>query len=421
MLNIVGMALAFGAFITLLAMAAGMIGWRPDLMHVVALVIGAAVMVLAIALFYREVRQHEVADDALHDAGTRVGSMVESAMDAIITVDETERIVLFNKAAEQVFGCPRDEALGSPLSNFIPERFRAAHSTHIKRFGEAGITSRRMGAQRIVTGLRRNGEEFPIEASISFISEHGNTFFTVILRDVTERVRADEALRKSRQELRELAAAASSAREQEKGRFARELHDELAQTLSAIKMDLTSVKEQLPAGQGQLLSKLQAMQAMLDSAVKSTRRIAADLRPMMLDDLGLIPAAEWLMNNFTQRTGVRCEFAVDPPDLELQEPHATAVFRILQESLTNVAKHAYASLVEVTLNTGDGELKLRVRDNGRGFDPDDPRKPDSFGLVGLRERAYLLDGNIKVDAAPGKGVVIEVRIPFTPAQASASA
>lgn len=412
MLIIFGPVLALGAFIVLLAMLAGWFGWHPGEMHFVATGVGATVMLLAVVLLYRQASQRRAADQTLRNVEARVGGIVESAMDAIITVDDREHIVLFNTAAEAVFGCPRNEALGAPLAWFIPERFRAAHSGHIKRFEGAEVAARRMSAQRIVTGLRRNGEEFPIEASISKATDSGGSFFTVILRDVTERVRAEEALRRSKNELREFAAVASSVREQEKSRVARELHDELAQALTALKMDLLWVKERMPAGQEQLLSKLEAMRVMLDGTVAATRRISADLRPLILDDLGLIPAAEWLVQNFTQRTGIHCEFGFDPPGLELQDPHATAVFRILQESLTNVARHAQASLVNVTLDANDGEIMLRVRDNGRGFAIGDPRKPNSFGLVGLRERAYLLDGEISVDTAPGKGTLIEVRIPM---------
>jgi signal transduction histidine kinase len=261
-------------------------------------------------------------------------------------------------------------------------------------------------------GLRANGEEFPLEASISQHDESGRRFFTAIVRDVTERVRADADLRRSRDELRELAAAAISVREQEKSRVARELHDELAQALTALKMDVNWLKERLPAEAATLAPKLESMQTMLDTTVKATRRISSDLRPLMLDDLGLIPAAEWLVNNFTQRHGIECEFTADPPDLELQDPHATAIFRILQESLTNVARHARASRVNITLDNADGEITLRVRDDGCGFAVSDPRKPNSYGLVGLRERAYLLDGNITLDTAPGKGTLIEVCIPL---------
>lgn len=412
MLIIFGPVLALGAATALLAMMSGFMGWYPDLMWLIASGVGAAVMLLATILFFVQTRQRKDSDRALSRLETRLSGIIESAMDAIITVDDREHIVIFNAAAEAVFGCPRAEALGAPLAWFIPERFRAAHSGHIKRFEGADVASRRMSAQRIVTGLRRNGEEFPIEASISKTADHGGRFFTVILRDVTERVRAEEALRRSKDELRELAAVASTVREQEKSRVARELHDELAQSLTALKMDLLWVKERTPAGQELLMSKLEAMRVMLDGTVAATRRISADLRPLMLDDLGLIPAAEWLVQNFAQRTGIHCDFGFDPPGLELQDPHATAIFRILQESLTNIARHAQASLVNVTLDANDGEIMLRVRDNGRGFASDDPRKPNSFGLVGLRERAYLLDGEVRVDTAPGKGTLIEVRIPL---------
>jgi PAS domain S-box-containing protein len=360
----------------------------------------------------RDVTEQSRVEELLSRDELRLRGILDSAMDAIITVDDTEHVVLFNAAAEAVFGCPRNEALGAPLAWFIPERFRTSHSAHMQRFSEGGIVSRRMSSQRIVAGLRRNGEEFPIEASISKHSEHDRSFFTVILRDITDRMHADTALRRSKEELHEMAAAASSVREQEKSRVARELHDELAQALTALKMDVTWLKERTPAEQQPVLAKLDSMQHMLDTTVKATRRISSDLRPLMLDDLGLIPAAEWLVNNFTQRHGIHCRFAVDPPDLDLQDPHATAIFRIMQESLTNVARHAHASNVDITLDGSNGEITLRVRDNGCGFAPADPRKPNSFGLVGLRERVYLLDGEITVDTAPGKGATIEVRIPM---------
>ncbi len=417
LLIVFGPVLALGAFTALLALLASLFGWHPDQMVVTAAGVGAAVVLLALVLVYRQVTRREAAEGALHNVETRVTSIVEAAMDAVITVDENQRIVLFNAAAEKVFGCLREQAIGAPLARFIPERFRAEHERHIRRFGGTGTSSRRMGGQRIVTGLRRGGEEFPIDASISQITENDRKFYTVILRDVTDRVRAEEALRRSREELRELASAANSVREQEKSRIARELHDELAQALTALKMDATWVAERLPPAEKALAGKLAAMQAMLDSTVAATRRISADLRPLMLDDLGLVPAAEWLVQNFSERTGIHCELAVGVPDLELAEPYASAVFRILQESLTNVARHAQASLVEVALDREDGAVTLMVRDNGRGFSPADPRKPNSFGLMGLRERAYLLGGEVEVASGRGRGTTIEVRIPIRQAAA----
>jgi signal transduction histidine kinase len=260
--------------------------------------------------------------------------------------------------------------------------------------------------------LRANGEEFPLEASISQHKEGDRRLFTVILRDVTERVRAEEALRRSKEELRELALASDSVREQEKSRIARELHDELAQSLTALKMDVAWLRGHVPAGDAAVSGKLDDIEALLDGTVAATRRISADLRPLMLDDLGLVPAVEWLVQKFTERNAIPCELELGAPDLELRDPHASAVFRILQESLTNAARHARASRVKVSIGLSDGAVALRVRDDGRGFSPEDPRKPGSFGLMGLRERAYLLGGEVSIASEPGRGTTVEVRIPL---------
>jgi PAS domain S-box-containing protein len=406
-----GPVLAVGAFTAFLAILAGLFGWHSNEMLVTAAGIGAAVIVLAIVLLYRQIVERNAADQALQNTEARVGGILDSAMDAIITIDDSQRIVLFNAAAEKVFRRPKSAVLGQPLDMLVPERFRRDHWKHIERFGKTGVSLRRMGDHSLVTGMRADGGEFPAEASISQIRENGIRFYTVILRDVTEREHTIEALRRSKEELRKLAAVAHSVREQEKSRIARELHDELAQALTALKMDLTWMMGRLPAGQEALAEKLVKMQTMLDSTVAATRRISADLRPLMLDDLGLVPAAEWLVQNFIERTGITCNFAVAPVELELQEPHATAVFRMLQESLTNVARHAQATLVEIALARTDAEVRLSVRDNGRGFAPADPRKPNSYGLMGLRERAYMLGGDLTIDSASGRGTTIIVWIP----------
>jgi PAS domain S-box-containing protein len=362
-----------------------------------------------------ETEERKRAQSETVDAKQRLTGIIDSAMDAIITIDEKQRIVLFNAAAEVLFGCPQAQALGAPLVWFIPKRFRESHTAHVERFGRTGVSSRRMGAQRIVMGLRQNGREFPIEASISQIEQNGEKFYTVILRDVTERVMAEESLRESQQELHELASSAQAAREQEKSRIARELHDELGQLLTSLKMDLESLKATIAREDHMALA--EGMETLLNTTVAATRRIASDLRPLMLDDLGLVPAAEWLVQNFRQRTGIECGLTVVPTDLDLQDPHATAIYRILQESLTNVAKHAHAAFVEVTIEQSSSDLLLTIRDNGRGFHPKDPRKPNSFGLVGLRERVFFLGGSVVIESEPGNGTTIRARIPFAPGSA----
>jgi PAS domain S-box-containing protein len=339
-----------------------------------------------------------------HHAAERLAGLLDSAMDGIISIDDSQKIVMYNRAAEKLFGWTAAEVRGQPLEMLIPQRHRGGHGQQVRRFGATGTTTRRMGDNTVLYALRKDGTEFPIDASISQLTTPEGKLYTVILRDVTERVR-------SREELAAFAAESAGVREQEKSRIARELHDELAQSLTALKMDTIWLRDHLPAQDAKAQEKIAQMLAVLDGAVASTRRIAADLRPLVLDDLGLVPAIEWVAQSFTQRTGVPCELRLDE-SLELPEPFATGVFRIVQESLANVAKHAQATQAVVELQPRGEMLMLRVQDNGVGFRTTDPRKPQSLGLVGLRERAHLLRGQVRVESSPGAGTRVEARIPI---------
>ena len=368
-----------------------------------------------LTVILRDITERMRAEALLARSEARLRGILDSAMDAVITVDDQQKVVLFNAAAEKMFGCPQEQAMGAPLAWFIPDRFRDAHARHVDDFGATGVTSRRMAGARVVMGLRRNGEEFPIDASISQLTDGTSRFYTVVLRDVSERARALESLARSKEELRELASAASSAREHEQSRIARELHDELAQAMSALKMDLSLIRSSSSGEDVSLAKRLDRMEAQIDATIAAMRRIAADLRPLTLDDLGLAPAIESLVQDFQRRSGVRCELVIADPDLELPGAHATAVFRIVQESLTNVGKHAKASNVEVVIGEDPEGIIVAVRDDGVGFAIDGPRKPQSYGLLGVRERAYLLGGQTRIVSAPGKGTEIEVRLPHAAA------
>ena len=340
------------------------------------------------------------------DAQAQLAGILSSAMDAIVTLDEQHRIVLYNLAAEKIFGWPAAEMMGKGLDQLMPERFRTAHGSHLLQFGTTGSTSRRMGDTTVLYGLRASGEEFPIEASISQLDTPHGKLLTVILRDVSERVRA-------KAEFDAFASEAHAILEREKSRIARELHDDLAQSLTALKMDINWVRDRHQGGSTEVSAKLDEMLTLMDATVAATRRIAADLRPLLLDDLGLIPAIEWLEQNFTQRSGVPCKLVADE-NVDLAEPYATAAFRIVQEALANVAKHAQATQVEVQIEYTHDALRLNVQDDGSGFFEDAPRKPNSLGLMGLRERAHLLKGFVKITSAPGAGTRVEVRVPVRP-------
>lgn len=342
---------------------------------------------------------------------SRLYGIIQSAMEAVITVDEQQNIVIFNPMAERIFQCSAMEAIGTPLNRFIPERFRGFHERHIENFGKTGVSERQMGPGRPLWGLRANGDEFPVEASISQNHDAQGKLYTVLLRDITDRQQAEQALQASRNELARLSARIQSIREEEKMHIARELHDDLGQRLTALKMDLSMLDVMLPPDAKALRERTAAMHELIAATVSEVRRIAADLRPVMLDDLGLIPALEWLANDFATRYGIKTELRVHDDPTDLDEDTATALFRIVQEALTNVARHAKASLVTIAVSCDARAWHVRVQDNGRGAGTDQLSKPKSFGLIGIRERARMLGGEMHVYSVPGEGFRLEIILP----------
>lgn len=489
---------------------------------------------------------------ALEEHKAQLATILDSVKLAVISVDETQTIVLFNAEAEAVFRCSAAQALGGPLERFIPVSARAIHRIHIENYNGSSMHGaahgvRTMGGERILTGLRADGEEFPIDATITRTEVAGRKLFTVILRDVTERMHEQEMLRfqsdiinsaaqaiisrradgtimswnqaaarifgympeeaigsninllypnaappdqvglaqramhgepvidfptrrrrkdgseidvevtispirrydgsvagtsaiysditerkrmeaelhrvlheqrqaeaqvrDSRDRLRELSAALQTIREEEKTRIARELHDELGQALTALKMDAAAIASELEPVPEALRRRTEGMKQLIDATVRSVRRISADLRPVMLDNLGLVPTLEWLAKEFSGRTGIRVELAIPDENLGVGGDAATAIFRIVQEGLTNVARHSGADQVAVAVIHSVGKIVVRVRDNGKGMAEQDARKSRSFGLLGMRERAYVLGGDLKISRAPQGGTLIEAVIP----------
>jgi PAS domain S-box-containing protein len=355
--------------------------------------------IIAASKIVRDITERKKAEQDLRENQARFKGIIDSAMDAIITIDEARRVVLFNAAAERMFGCRAAEALGQPVDRFIPERFRAAHRAHVRAFGSAGITNRAMGKLGELTALRTNGREFPIEASISQTEVSGAKLFTVILRDTTERKEAEEALSRSEGQLRALAARLQQAREEEAIRIARELHDQLGRCLTTIKMDLTLI-EQMVSGQltaetiRSIPEKTQLMLGTIDETVHVVRKISTELRPGILDDLGLAAAIEWQAKDFQRRSGVSCFLDITEENVDVSREQATAVFRIFQEILTNVARHSKAGKIWVHLDAQEGMLTLEVEDDGVGISPEALRRPQALGLLGMRERAAIFGGQV---------------------------
>jgi PAS domain S-box-containing protein len=232
-----------------------------------------------------------------------------------------------------------------------------------------------------------------------------------VVMDVTERKEAEAELRRSFDQLRALTARVQDAREEERKRVAREIHDELGQALTAIKIDLSSLAHEFPPDVPQV-EKIESIANVVDETIKSIRRISTELRPGILDDLGLIAAVEWAAEEFEARTGTRCRLDLPENDSAIDADRATAVFRILQETLTNVARHANATSVDVRLVKESGNAILEVRDNGRGVTEEQLSAPGSLGIRGMRERALLLEGEFAIQGVPGQGTTVWMRIPL---------
>ena len=455
--------------------------------------------------------------------------------DALITVDARQRIVMVNPAALRMFGCTASGMLGADLARFVPQRLRSAHQQHTQEFLASGDSERSATARKTVLGLRANGEEFPMEVTISRIEassdlgpgqfvtaqmldlsrqpgllaqlttrlrniidlaptaiwitdgdqivfanracatlfgandqqllrrsifslltpdshvrvkrgmahalasatetprvaeriarldgterdveialtalpDHGRTTLQMVISDVTEKVRTERALQSSRRDLRRFTASLVEAREAERRHIARELHDELGQRLTVLKMSLAIPKK--TAATGLPVDHLASMIEMIDETAAAVRRIAADLRPAMLDDLGLNAAVEWLVKDWSRRMGVPVDLQLEAEDPPIGDSASTALYRMVQETLTNIARHAQATQVTVALRCQPDAVTLTVQDNGVGLSAEHALHPAAHGLLGMRERCQMLGGHIDIVTAQGGGVRVTVQLPL---------
>lgn len=478
--------------------------------------------------------------------GMAQAGIIHAAFEAIVTVDDQQRIVMINPAAQRMFGCTAAEALGSELSRFIPSQHRATHARHVSEFSASDAVELPMGKRGTVFGIRANGEEFPAEASISRVDmadefgtrrystallhdlseeqglkaeidalqrrmraifelapvaiwitngdrivfaneacarlfgaadraalvgrsiysllmpeshqavrqtvaqalasettlpllseriarldgtvrdvviavaglpDHGNSAMQMVITDISERTRESQELERSRRELRRLSASLVNAREEEQRRIARELHDELGQRLTALKMQLSSLAS-LPQRSARD-QRVASMLEMVDETVASVRRIATELRPLMLDDLGLVAAIDWLARESARRMGIEVKMRLGDTEPPVSEAAAIALYRMVQEALTNIARHAHATEASIEIRRESDELVVTVQDNGVGFSEESIHRERSHGLMGIRERAYMLGGSLEIGNLPCGGGSIAVRLPLLPAAAGA--
>ena len=278
----------------------------------------------------------------------------------------------------------------------------------------------RRAAQRNCRGeirlQSRKGTALSVQLSLNPLRLDSTRAVCLIASDLSETKRAEQELRASSEQLRNLAAHLLSVREEERARISREVHDELGQSLTAVKMDLAWLAGRLPGRNGQMLKRIRSTRQLADSIIQSVRRISTELRPAVLD-LGLAAAVEWQVQDFEARSGIQCKVRLLTRDVVASNA-STAMFRIFQETLTNIARHASATRADVVLQKQRDRLVLLVHDNGRGFDQADPSLSKSLGLLGMRERAAILGGRVNISSAPGKGTTVTAWIPLASPEVS---
>ncbi|MEH6438113.1 PAS domain-containing sensor histidine kinase [Massilia sp. DD77] len=335
--------------------------------------------------------------------------IVHSASDAILSIDQQNLILMANPAAAAMFATSVAAMQGGPLARYIQAPNAAAQSP-LDYFPAGSGRAGRRATDYAVTGIRANGHLFPIEGSISSVQHDGREIYTVILRDVSERHLVQQTLARSHDQLRQLSSALQTIREEERTHIARELHDDLGQLLASLRMDLTLLGRTAPLP-GASVRLIQGMETNLLTAITSLRRIATNLRPRALDEGGLYFALQGLRDDFIERHGIACTLLADESELRLGDAASTAIFRIVQEALTNVARHAGAGSVLLKLFRTRHALMVSIRDDGRGIRAEDMDKAQSLGLVGMRERVWNMGGEISISSDEPPGTRIDIVLP----------
>jgi PAS domain S-box-containing protein len=366
-----------------------------------------------------DITEHKHAEELLRAREGEIRAIVENSPDFIIRFGRELRPTYVNPAFIKANGIPKEALLGNKIGSAVNNGAEQATVEEIEIFEQSlkcvFDTGRPLDFES-TWPLPTGRGDFAVHLEPEFNARGVLTSVLSISRDITERKRMENSLRHSHAQLRALSARLQSAREEEAARMAREIHDDLGQQLTGLKMDLARAERKLERMEtspavNSLLDAIVNATELADKITASIQEIAANLRPEMLDKLGLSAALHYESRRFQERTGVVCEARLPETEPELAPEVATALFRIFQECLTNVARHAHATKVEAALEPEDGWVSLRVRDNGRGIADAELASPASLGLLGMKERTAFLGGEIVFRRDPEGGTMVTVRVP----------
>jgi len=356
----------------------------------------------------RDITKRKLAEIALRESDKKFHDYVDFAPHGIFVVDNTGTYVDVNAAATQITGYSKEELLKIKQKDLLAEESHLKFNIHSQKVITEGF------ATDEYTIVRKDGSTGFCKVDTVKLSEDRYLGFVV---DITKRRNAEEALSNSQRELKKFAAHLQNVREEERIMLAREIHDELGQILIAIKIDTGLLKQKVlkvvdSINYMEIMSKFDNLFGLVDNTINTARKIMTDLRPEVLYLLGFEEAVKLHISKFQERHNIECLFYTEEFKLELAEQQSVALYRIVQEALTNIVKHAKATKVDIHINLIDNVLTLEINDNGIGFDQNHKVKSDSYGMIGMKERVYLLGGELNIVGNQGKGTTVRVLMPY---------
>jgi PAS domain S-box-containing protein len=376
-----------------------------------------AVLSLVIAPFdvRRVVRQRDRALQQQNESRAMTHALFEAAAEAIFIVDRHGRVLMTNMAASRMFRYEHSELLGQPVEALMPEQLRHGHTAHRDRYFQHPQT-RPMGQGLDLRARRKDGTEFYSEISLSHIRTEQGAFAVVFVTDISKRHAYKDAMLRNQQELRALAGRLLTAQDDERRRIARNLHDDLTQQLAFLAIDLGKLGG---ATSGEAAAHVRSLQQRAADAAENVRQISHQLHPSILDDIGLEAALEQYCQDFSEHTGITTEFRARHVPERLPQGIASSLYHIAQESLRNVSKHASAEQAWVSIEQLDHQLHLTVRDNGIGMPEERINMGKRIGVASMKERAYLVKGELSITSEQGKGTQLSVVVPLAPDEGQA--
>ncbi len=373
--------------------------------------IGVIIFFLSLIIFVLlvNISQRRKVEKALRESEEKYRDLYDHAPDMYHSINGEGIIIDCNETEARMLGYKKVEIIGRPVTDFWTEESKRLHEQDFPIL-KSEIKEREFERELV----RSDGGTFVASLHVFTETDKNNKFVKTktIARDITESKHLENDLKNSREELRSLSAHLQSVREEERRCIASEIHDELGQVLTTLKLDLSWLKTRLSKESNQLSTSVQSMSDLVDKTIESVQRISSELRPGVLDHLGLSDAIEWLAGEVCGRKGLQYDIIIEPEDIKLDQNRSIAIFRIFQEALTNIVRHAQATMMEVHLRKGRSFLTLEVTDNGLGIPAEKLTDHNSYGLIGIRERARYLGGDARIEGLPGSGTTVVVNIPL---------